>query len=113
MAYTVFIDDNFHHGNASERVTHGQFETSDEAVAACRSIVDDFLAGAFEPGMSATALYGLYTSFGDDPFQLYQSGRTAHRWPSQRGNMRGSGAKCWPPLAEPFPIELTKELGHS
>src|SRR6185369_2519559 len=68
MAYTVFIDDNFHHGNASERVTHGQFETSDEAVGACRSIVDDFLAGAFEPCVSATALYGLYTCFGDDPF---------------------------------------------
>lgn len=45
-----------------------QFETAVEAVAACRRIVDEFLAGAFEPGMSATALYDLYKSFGDDPW---------------------------------------------
>jgi hypothetical protein len=68
VAYTVFIDDNFHYQDESERVNHGLLETADEAVAACRSIVNDFLAGAFKPGMSATALYGLYTSFGDDPF---------------------------------------------
>ena len=64
MAYRVLIDGNFHYQDESERFTHGQFETADEAVAACRSIVDEFLAGAFEPGMSATALYDLYTSFG-------------------------------------------------
>jgi hypothetical protein len=68
VTYTVLIDDNFHYQDESERVTHGLFETADEAVAACRSIVDEFLAGAFEPGMAATALYDLYTSFGDDPF---------------------------------------------
>ena len=67
MAYTVFIDDNFHYQDESERVTHGQFETAEEAIAACRSIVDDFLAGAFEPGMSATALWDVYRDFGDAP----------------------------------------------
>ena len=68
MPYTVFIDDNFRYQNEPERVTHGQFETAAEAVAACQRIVDDFLASVFEPGMSATALYDLYKSFGDDPF---------------------------------------------
>ena len=67
MAYTVFIDDNFHYQDESERVTHGQFETGEQAIAACRAIVDDFLSSAFALGMSATALYGLYTSFGDEP----------------------------------------------
>jgi hypothetical protein len=66
--YEVRIDDNFHFADEAERVTHGQFETAAEAVAACRFIVDEFLVGALEPGMSATALYDLYTSFGDDPF---------------------------------------------
>jgi hypothetical protein len=68
VAYTVFIDDNFHYQDESERVTHGQFETAEEAIAACRSIVDDFLVGAFEPGMSATVLWDVYRDFADDPF---------------------------------------------
>jgi hypothetical protein len=68
MAYKVFIDDNFHYQDESERVTHGQFETAEQAIAACQTIVDDFLASAFEPGISAAALYDLYKSFGDDPF---------------------------------------------
>lgn len=66
--YRVFINDNYHYQDESERVLHGQFETAAEAIAACQSIVDSWLASAFEPGMSATALYDLYRSFGDDPF---------------------------------------------
>jgi hypothetical protein len=66
--YKVLIDDNFHYMDESERVTHGVFATADEALAACRSIVDDFLTDALEPGMSATDLYERYVSFGDDPF---------------------------------------------
>jgi len=30
--------------------------------------VDGFLADAFKPGMTATALYEGYVGFGDDPF---------------------------------------------
>ena len=67
-AYKVFIDDNFHYQDESERVARGTFETAAEAVAACKAIVDDFLADAFKAGMSATDLYGQYASFGDDPF---------------------------------------------
>jgi hypothetical protein len=66
--YQVLIDDNFAYMDESERVAHGVFATADEALAACRSIVDEFLVDAFEPGMSAAALYDLYKSFGDDPF---------------------------------------------
>jgi hypothetical protein len=66
----VLIDDNFHYMDESERVTHGVFGTADEAIAACRSIVDECLAKAFKPGMSATDLYDQYVHFGDDPFIL-------------------------------------------
>ena len=65
VAYWVLIDDNFHYQDESERIAYGQFETADEAVAACRAIVEEFLTSAFEQGMSATALYDLYKSFGD------------------------------------------------
>jgi hypothetical protein len=43
-------------------------EIAVEAVAASKAFVDELLAGVFKPGMSATTLYDLYTSFGDDPF---------------------------------------------
>ena len=68
MGYRVLIDDNFHYQDESERVQHGVFATAEEALAACRSIVDGFLIDAFEPGMSADALYESYTAFGEDPF---------------------------------------------
>jgi hypothetical protein len=68
--YTVFIDDNFHYQDESERLTHGQFETADEALAACCEIVDSFLADAYRPGMTAVALYDQYVSSGDDPFVM-------------------------------------------
>jgi hypothetical protein len=35
MSYQVLIDDNFHYQDESERVKHGVFATSEEAVAAC------------------------------------------------------------------------------
>jgi hypothetical protein len=66
--YKVLVDDNFHYMNEDERYTHGVFETADEAVAACKKIVDEFLIGEFKPGMTPAALYDMYKSFGDDPF---------------------------------------------
>lgn len=68
MAYRVLIDDNFAYQREEERVTHGMFESAEEAVAACRAIVDLWLAEAFEPGMTGEALWERYTLFGDDPW---------------------------------------------
>lgn len=72
MAYLVFIDDNFHYQDESERVKHGVFATPEEAVAACQSIVDGYLTDAFKPGMSADALFESYTAFGEDPFIVHE-----------------------------------------
>jgi hypothetical protein len=77
LSHTVLIDNNFRYEDESERVTLGKFETAAEAIAACQRIVDDFLAGAFEPGMSATALWDVYRDFGDDPFILPTDSETA------------------------------------
>lgn len=66
--YAVYVDDNFHYQDESERYHLGDFPTLGAAVAACRKIVDDYLASAFKPGMSAAELYNSYTSFGEDPF---------------------------------------------
>lgn len=68
MTYKVFIDDNFHFTDESERVEHGQFATIEEAVDACREIVNSSLASSYKPGMNSHELFNHYVSFGDDPW---------------------------------------------
>ena len=41
--YTVFVDDNFHYMDESERYKLGEFADCASAVAACKQIVDEFL----------------------------------------------------------------------
>jgi hypothetical protein len=72
--YRVMVDDNFHYQDADERRTHGTYETVDEAIAACRGIVDRSLKEEYRPGISAEALYDRYKSFGDDPFIMVIDG---------------------------------------
>jgi hypothetical protein len=66
--YTVLIDDNYHYMDKDARVRHGEFDSVETAVAACRTIVDDWLKANYEPGISAEGLYTAYTTFGDDPW---------------------------------------------
>src|ERR1700733_4520471 len=66
--YRVVIDDNFRYMDESERVKHGVFGTADEAIAACKQIVDECLEPMMEPGMTAKAFYEQYEDFGDEPF---------------------------------------------
>ena len=68
--YKVMVDDNFHYMDESERTSGGTFATLADAIAACRKIVDDDLAGLAKPGMSAEEIYKSYISFGADPFVL-------------------------------------------
>ena len=64
--YTVFVDDNFHYMDASERYKLGEFEDCASAVAACKQIVDEFLTTC---GADTDAeLYHLYVTFGEDPW---------------------------------------------
>jgi hypothetical protein len=66
--FTVVVADNFHYMDEAENYVHGKFETLEAAIAAAKRIVDEFLASAIRPGMSADALYSQYTSFGEDPY---------------------------------------------
>jgi len=68
MKYEVFVDDNFHYMDEDERYKLGEFDTEEEAVAACKEIVDKFLLFNYKPGMTAEELYSHYTDFGEDPF---------------------------------------------
>jgi hypothetical protein len=66
--YAVLVDDNFHYMDEEARWEGGTFATAEEAVAACRTIVDEWLAHTYQPGMTSAHLYEQYTFFGDDPF---------------------------------------------
>lgn len=67
--YKVFVDDNFHFMDESERYADGVYSTYEEAVEQCKQIVDEFLEDAHKPGMTSDQLYyGTYTMFGEDPF---------------------------------------------
>ena len=65
--YRVVVYDNFHYQEADARTEAGVYETVDAAIAACRGIVDRWLAEEMRPGISAESLYDRYVSFGDDP----------------------------------------------
>jgi hypothetical protein len=49
----------------------------EEAIAACRAIVDESLDEVYKAGISAEALYESYVSFGDDPFIVVIDGSDA------------------------------------
>jgi hypothetical protein len=67
MPFTVRIRENSHYMDDSETYDHRTFATYAEAEAACRRIVDEYLAGAWKQGMSADDLFRSYTMFGEDP----------------------------------------------
>ncbi|SHN86958.1 hypothetical protein [Bradyrhizobium erythrophlei] len=68
--YKVLIDDNFHYMDEEHRYEHGAFGTADEAVAACKQIVDGCLTHMLKPGMTANALYEQWVMFGEDPYVM-------------------------------------------
>ncbi len=55
--YKVLVDDNFHFAEEGPRLEHGTFDTAEEAITACRNIVDTVLCDNHRPGMSAAELY--------------------------------------------------------
>jgi hypothetical protein len=58
---------------------HGEFETPEAAIAACKRIVDEFLESAYKPGMSEAELLTQYALFGEDPFIMHSEIRFSAR----------------------------------
>ena len=76
LPFKVYVDDNFHYMDASERTTHGSFATAEEAVEACKRIVKQSVRSNLKSGMTADELYDSYKMFGDDPFVVATIGET-------------------------------------
>jgi hypothetical protein len=72
--YRVMVDDNFHYMDSDARWEQGTYETVEEALAACRGIVDHSLAEKYTPGVSVEAMYDDYVCFGEDPFIVVLGG---------------------------------------
>ena len=64
--YIVYVNDNFHYMDESERYKLGEFDDCQSAVAACKRIVDEFLEKT--ASVSADDLFEQYTTFGEDPW---------------------------------------------
>jgi hypothetical protein len=71
------VDDNFHYMDEDDRYQAGVFATAEEALAAARKRIDDWLLRNHKAGMTADTLYGQYSSFGEDPFIVASPGDPA------------------------------------
>ena len=72
--YTVYIDDNFHYMDESERLTLGEYPTYEKALSAATRVVERSLADLFERGMKGEELMSSYCMFGEDPFIVPDDG---------------------------------------
>lgn len=66
--YKVIVADNYHYMDESESYTADTYATLEEAIAACKEIVDEYLLSAYQPGMTSDVLYENYKSFGNDAY---------------------------------------------
>src|SRR4051794_24240814 len=66
--YRVLVNENSRYMDESQRSEHGVFANVEEALTACKAMVDDELDTMHSRGMSADELYRLYIGFGPDPF---------------------------------------------
>ncbi|MCB1432429.1 MAG: hypothetical protein KDK75_08225 [Alphaproteobacteria bacterium] len=79
QVWTVIVNDNFHFMDENERYELGSYQRYQDAEAACREIVDEFLND--RPEQDAASLYDCYCMFGEDPFIIGpDAGRNFSAW---------------------------------
>lgn len=67
MPYKIIIADNYHYMDEDSQYEEGEYANAQDAIKYCMDIVDEYLASAYKPGMTASELWDSYTSFGEDP----------------------------------------------
>lgn len=90
--YVVYVDDNFHHMDESERYKLGEFWSCEEAIEACKKIVDEFFNRTFDQNISYEELYNGYTMYGEKTLSSSQVIEIAS---SQHGIMRKNVVGNW------------------
>ena len=66
--FELFVDDNYHYLDEESRCKVSSFASYSEALARAKAIVDEFLEGSPQPGMTSKELFEGYVGFGKDPF---------------------------------------------
>ena len=66
--YKVYVDDNSHYQDNSQRYLKGSYTDCEAAVNASKQIVDDFLAKAYGKDKTEDQLWSNYTNWGEEPF---------------------------------------------
>jgi len=66
--YSVYVDDNFHSGDEDERYHLGEFDTREEAVAACKGKVEEYFEQIQKNKHDFKELWEGYMLYGEDPF---------------------------------------------
>lgn len=65
--YMVYVDDNYHYTDESERYKLGEFDDCESAIAACKRIVDEHMDRS-DPDQSPEEIFAAYAGFGEDPW---------------------------------------------
>lgn len=76
--YSVYVDDNYDLPPDDGRYKLGDFATLEEAVAACKAMVDEYLLACLPPDGTAADQYKQYTYFGPDPFIMTEDPVVVH-----------------------------------
>jgi hypothetical protein len=109
MPYIVFVDDNFHYMDESERYKLGEFADCASAVAACKRIVDVYLDGC-DSNLNADEMFSHYKAFGEDPW-ISGSDKScrfsAWTYARERCSQLASPANTSPSLAAPKIVRVT------
>jgi len=66
--YQVFVDDNYHYMDESERHAAGSFDSLEEALLKCEELTISSLKDFCEKGITPEKLSAQWSMFGEDPF---------------------------------------------
>ena len=66
--YKVYIDDNYHYMDESERSEVGSYNSLEKAIEKCKKITIRSLEGFYEKGITPEKLSAQWSMFGEDPF---------------------------------------------
>lgn len=79
--YVVYVDDNFHSGDESERYKLGEFETREQALAACQQKVNEYFEKIEKGKYSFKELWEGYMLYGEDSFIINdEKGKSFSAW---------------------------------
>ncbi len=94
--YTVMVDDNFHYMDEEHRYKYGEFSTYEEAVAACKKVVDEELRDLLKQGVKLEELSATWSLYGSDPYILGGSSRfSARDYVTEKTQELGDSQQEW------------------